>query len=77
MKVLKISDNPPYAHIRVYGCFECECAPEKSDKSYSHLVKGMITGVFTRLFGVEMAAKEIERVAMGGPHCEFEVYPRK
>ena len=77
MKVLKISDNPPYAHIRIYGCFECECAPKKSDKPYSHLVRGMIAGGFTRLFGVEMAAKEIKCVAMGDPYCEFEVYPRK
>ena len=77
MKVLKISDNPPYAHIRIYGCFECECAPKKSEKPYSHLVRGMIAGVFTRLFGVEMTVKEIKCVAMGDPYCEFEAYPRK
>ncbi len=77
MNVLKISDNPPYAYIRVHGCFECECAPQKSDKPYSHLVRGMVAGVLTELFEVEMTVKEIKCIAMGDPYCEFEAYPRK
>lgn len=76
-KVLKISENPPYALLRVYGCFECECASKKSDKPYSHLVRGMTAGVLTRLFEVEMTVKETKCIAMGDPYCEFEAYPRK
>lgn len=77
MKVLEISDSPPHALVRVYRCFECECAPEKVDKPYSHLVRGMMAGVSTHLFGIEMAVKEIKCIAIGDPYCEFEVYPRK
>ena len=77
MKILKSNDTPPYTYIRVYRCFECECAPQKINKPYSHLVRGMIAGVSTEILGMEMTAKEIKCIAMGDPYCEFEVYPRK
>ena len=77
MKILKSNDTPPYTYIRVYRCFECECAPQKTNKPYSHLVRGMIAGVSTEILGMEMTAKEIKCIAMGDPYCEFEVYPRK
>jgi len=77
MNILEINENPPYALIRVHGCFECECATEKSDMPYSHLVRGMMAGAFTELFGIEATAREIKCIAKGDPYCEFEVYPRK
>ncbi len=77
IKVLEISENPLHALVRVHGCFECECATEKSDKPYSHLVRGMMAGVFTQLFGVEATVREIKCIAKGDPYCEFEIYPRK
>jgi len=77
MKILKISNGPPYAYLRVHGCFECKCCPKKVEKPYSHLVRGMIAGVCSSIFGVEMFAKEVKCIAMGDPYCEFEVYPRK
>jgi len=77
MKVLKISENPPYAHLRVHRCFECECCTKSSDVPYSHLVRGMIAGAFTSVSGVEMFAREIRCIAEGDPYCEFEITPKK
>ena len=77
MKVLKISENPPYAYLRVHRCFECECCPKRSDEPYSHLVRGMIAGAFTSVSGMEMFAKEIKCIAKGDPYCEFEITPKK
>jgi len=77
MEVVKITDEPPYALIRVYRCFECECCDEKTERPYSHLVRGMSAGLFTSLFKTEMFARETKCIAKGDPYCEFKITPQK
>jgi len=74
MEVLKLKEKPPYAFIRIYHCFECELG-KGAKKPYSHLVRGMIAGALTEIFGKKMTAREITCIAKGDAYCTFEVKP--
>lgn len=75
METIKFNSERPYALIRVYHSFECELGL-KSNKPYSHLIRGMIAGVISELLGKEMLVQEIKCIAKGDSYCEFEVIPK-
>jgi predicted hydrocarbon binding protein len=74
MEPLKVSAEPPYALVRVRSSFECEVAP-KTGKAFSQMVRGMIAGVFSALFGTRMAVEEVKCLAKRDAYCEFEAKP--
>lgn len=76
-EIEKLTANPPYALIRIYNSFECECAGKKSDKPFSHLIRGIIASNLTTLFGVNMKVEEVKCIAKGDPYCAFEAKPQK
>ncbi|MHA1711848.1 MAG: V4R domain-containing protein, partial [Candidatus Freyarchaeota archaeon] len=73
-EVVKFEASPPYCLVRVRRCIECELG-RGAGKPFSHLIRGMIAGFFSEIIGVKMFAKEIQCIAQGDPHCEFEVKP--
>jgi len=72
MEVVNLEENPPRGTIRIYNCFECELG-KKSEKTYSHLIRGMTAGVLTKLFNKQVSVKEVKCIAKGDPYCEFEI----
>lgn len=63
------------ARISVYHSFECEQG-KKSGKSYSQFIRGILAGLFTRLFKQEVSVEETMCIAKGDPYCEFKIQPK-
>jgi len=72
IEILKLTVRPPRARIRVYNSFECELGIGKGEP-FSHLIRGVISGVLTELLDAEMQATETKCIAKGDPYCEFSV----
>jgi predicted hydrocarbon binding protein len=75
-QIVKLTAKPLYVLGRVYNSFECELG-RGATKPYSRLIRGMIVGVLTTLFGTEMTVEETKCIAKGDPYCEFEAKPEK
>lgn len=73
-EVVEANLNPPEAIIRIHDSFECELIAG-AKRPYSQLLRGMIAGIHTELFGRVMEAKEQKCIAKGDPYCEFKVTP--
>ncbi len=50
-----------------------ECRGVKSDKPYSALVRGIISGIFSEYLGRLVVARETSCLSLGHNHCEFRV----
>lgn len=75
-ELVEASLRPPQATIRMYENPECELGLY-SKKPYSHFIRGIVAGILTQLFGVEMMAEETQCIAKGDPYCEFKVTPKE
>jgi len=73
-ETIKLTTEPFYALIRIYSSFECELG-RGAKKPYSQLIRGILAGVLTELFGIKIQVEETKCVAKGDPYCEFEAKP--
>ncbi len=64
-----------YCRIRVRELLECLSV--KSSNPNSHIFRGMLAGFLAKLWGREVEVKETKCIAIGDPHCEFEVRAEK
>jgi len=76
IEVLDMKDEPPYLRARVYRGFECE-AMKTRGKPSSFMLRGMLDGILTSLYGVRMNSIELKCIAAGDPYCEYEAKPLK
>ncbi|MBO3808288.1 MAG: 4-vinyl reductase [Candidatus Brockarchaeota archaeon] len=60
------------AQLRVYESCECEIG-KGSEQPYSQIVRGMLAGFFSLLFGKEAKTTETRCIAKGDPYCEYTV----
>ncbi len=74
-EIVKWDEEAPEAIIRTYDLFECSLAGPK-DKPNSHLFRGLLTGLVSKLMGKEVIAMETSCVAKGDPYCEFLIKRR-
>ncbi len=61
--------------IRTSGSFEC--GGRKSDRPYSHFVRGHLCGALTAALGEEMQCEEVKCIAMSEQRCEFVLRPKE
>ncbi|MCS7098116.1 MAG: hypothetical protein NZ922_03965 [Candidatus Methanomethyliaceae archaeon] len=62
--------------ITLHDSFECEIMRNKLRKSYSQLVRGMITGILNEVFNKEFDVIEERCLAKGDPFCRFKISSR-
>jgi predicted hydrocarbon binding protein len=60
--------------MQTSGCFECE--GRKSQRPYSHFVRGHLGGFLSVLLGEELECEEVRCIAKGDRFCEFKFKPR-
>ncbi|MEM2930764.1 MAG: V4R domain-containing protein [Thermoproteota archaeon] len=72
IEVVKTDLKTCEAQLRVYESCECEIG-KGSEQPYSHIVRGILAGFFSLLFGREAKAIETMCIAKGDPYCEFTV----
>jgi len=60
------------ATVRIWDCFECELF-KGSGKPASHLMRGMMAGFLSEIFGEEVHAQETRCIAAGDEYCEFRI----
>ena len=63
------------AKIRVARNFERELY-RRSNRPYSYFYRGILAGLFSRIFNEEVRARETKCIAKGDPYCEFEIKPQ-
>ncbi|RLE65978.1 MAG: hypothetical protein DRJ38_02895 [Thermoprotei archaeon] len=51
----------------------CECMGVKAKEPNSHLFRGILTGILSRLWKNKVLVEEVKCVAKGDDHCEFKV----
>lgn len=62
------------AVVRLYKSFECELAKNQSgDKPFSQFFRGVIAGVFTKIFDKPITIEETKCIAKGDAYCEFHI----
>lgn len=69
---IKVNLKTKRAKIRLSHCFECEIG-KGSGKPYSHFIRGIAAGIFTRIFDKTTSAREVKCSAKGDAYCEFHV----
>ena len=72
---MRIDLEKKRAKIRVSRNFECELY-RRSNKPYSYFYRGILAGLFSRIFKEEIRARETKCIAKGDPYCEFEIKPQ-
>lgn len=72
IEVVKTDLKTCEAQLHVYESCECEIG-KGSEQPYSQLVRGILAGFFSLLFGKEAKATETRCIAKGDPYCEFTV----
>lgn len=70
IEVVKMDLETGKAELRVYESCECEIG-KGSEQPYSQLVRGILAGLFSPVFGKEAKAIETMCIAKGDPYCEF------
>jgi len=56
--------------VRAYENFECEIGKEEG-KAYSHLLRGILAGFFSKVLDEKLIAYEVRCIAKGDDYCEF------
>lgn len=72
LKIINLDIKNKEATIHIFDNFECELYTS-SDKPRSHLIRGILSGWFSSLFGGKVVFHETRCVAKGDPYCEFIV----
>jgi len=68
IETLNWSDDGIGIRIRADGLVECQLLERHKG---SHMFRGFISGILSRLFGKELLAKEVKCVSKGDEYCEF------
>ena len=66
---MEVSPGFSEVRVRVSDCFEV--GGERSVKPVCHFTRGMLTGLFEKIFGSPAEAVEVSCSAQGGSSCEF------
>ncbi|MDW8034683.1 MAG: V4R domain-containing protein [Nitrososphaerota archaeon] len=76
VEIYKFEELNKTAIIRLFDNWECELFKE-NDEPQNHFMRGILTGFFNGLFGVEVDTIETKCIAKGDPFCEFTVKEKK
>jgi len=57
--------------LRIWENFECKPLAGRKRKPHSHLMRGLIAGIVSRLTGQPVKVREVKCLAKGDPYCEF------
>ncbi|RLF26728.1 MAG: hypothetical protein DRN05_06635 [Thermoplasmata archaeon] len=68
IETLNWSDDGIGIRIRADGLVECQLLKRHMG---SHMFRGFISGILSRLFGKELLAKEVKCISKGDEYCEF------
>jgi len=68
VETLDWSDDGIGIRIRADGLVECQLLKRHMG---SHMFRGFISGILSRLFGKELLAKEVKCISKGDEYCEF------
>ena len=77
-EIVSLSPEGSESTVRLYDSYECSYLTQQtgpSGRPRSHLVRGVLAGVFEVAFGREVVVREVKCVAKGDPYCEFVVKP--
>ncbi len=64
--------------VRIHGNMECLALAEARHKPRgSNIMRGIVAGVFSTLYGTPVSVEEKSCVLFGGDFCEFRLTPRR
>lgn len=72
LEVSELDVKRKNAKLRIYDNWECTLFKGRNEPQ-SHLIRGILTGLFESLFGTEVDVKETSCIAKGDKFCEFIV----
>lgn len=72
VEVVKTDIETGRIQLRVYESCECEIG-KGSEQPYSQIVRGMLAGFFSLVFGKDARVTETRCIAKGDPYCEYTV----
>lgn len=76
MRIKELEEEKPYARFEVLDCIECSLGrPSKS--FFSQFVRGLLAGITSIIYNTNMHSRETMCIAVGDPHCEFEITPQR
>ena len=70
--IIEINITTEASNVKVYDSLECKQGIG-SKEPYSHLIRGILGGLFKRIYSHEVKVKEVKCIAVGDEYCEFNI----
>ena len=76
MRIRELREELPHAVLEVWDCIECQLG-RPAKRPFSQFIRGLLAGITSVIYEMDMYALETRCIAVGDPHCLFEITPQK